>query len=361
MIIFVHFVVVVVVIIFQEKPEQQEILILSNGETAEKTQIKPSKCTRVYHQFSKHAGILYMMFANILFSACTFALKFIPADMFDIMIVRFLIQSVVFGCYARFYKGYDVFNTNGQPIACILNILMSSGTNLLFLAGFYFLPLSDLNTIKYTYIVWTSILSVMILKERFKWINSVSLVLTLVGVFLAMKSTYIMDLLLKTNSNSSTVVEKSDGLFYLGVFFALTSSLTKAIQLIARKQLVAKKLPYSVMNFQFTSIAFFVSTAYSMIRRYWKPESYPWKWMCTAGVVIGCVQLLTNTLYAKALKRENVQLLSIIGTLEILYAVILQIIFLQQMKNSIFFVGALLVVISAIILTVDKSKSQNGK
>ena len=77
--------------------------------------------------------------------------------MFDIMIVQFLIQSVVFGSYAAFYKRYNGFDTNGQPIDCALNILMSSGTNLSYLAAFYFLPLSDLNTIKYSYIVWAAI------------------------------------------------------------------------------------------------------------------------------------------------------------------------------------------------------------
>ena len=316
-----------------------------------------------------------MLTANIIFACCTFALKLIPADMFDIMIVRFLVQSVVFGSYAAFYKRYNVFNTNGQPIACALNIFMSSGTNLTYLAAFYFLPLSDLNTIKYTYIVWAAILSVIFLKDHFKLINALSLLLTIIGLILATKSNFFMQKLYQwtfctplnntnvTNPDLSSEASNSP-YYYLGITFALISSITKAIQLIARKQLVSKKQPYSVMNFQFTVVALFVALSYSLIRRYWQPEAYPWKWMATVGVAIGCFQLLTNTFYAKALKRENVQLLSIIGTLDILYAVLLQYIFFRQTKTWIFYLGASLVVTSTIILSVDshrKNKEQKQK
>lgn len=318
------------------------------------------------HHLHQHSGIFYMLIANIIFACCTFVLKLIPADMFDIMIVRFFVQSIVFGCYAGFYKHYDLFDTNGQPIACALNILMSSGTNLTYLAAFYFLPLSDLNTIKYTYIVWAAFLSVIFLKDHFKFINSIALILTIIGLVLATKAEFFIDQfdLFNGRSNSSltttTAIPKSlfksstnAAYYYLGLILAIISSWTKAIQMIARKQLVSKKQPYSVMNFQFTIVALFVAFGYSLIRRIWWPEAYPWLWMSTAGVAIGFCQLITNTFYAKALKRENVQLLSILGTMDIVYAVILQYIFFRETKSWIFYVGASFVVLAAIILSVD--------
>jgi drug/metabolite transporter (DMT)-like permease len=307
-----------------------------------------------------------MLAANIIFACCTFVLKLIPADMFDIMIVRFLVQSVVFGSYAAFYKHYNVMNTNGQPLACTLNILMSSGTNLTYLAAFYFLPLSDLNTIKYTYIVWAAILSVIFLKDHFKVVNGVSLLLTIAGFILATKPEFFIKALshildqskvyTTLNITTTTIIPSTVNIssyYYVGIILAFISSLTKAIQMIARKQLVKTKLPYSVMNFQFTVFALMVSVMYSIIRRYWQPGPYPWKWMGTVGVVIGCFQLVTNTFYAKALKRENVQLLSIVGSLDILYACLLQYVFLRLTKSYMFYIGASLIVISAIILSID--------
>ena len=301
-----------------------------------------------------------MVSGNIIFTCCTVALKLIPADMFDIMIVRFFVQFLVFGGYAAFYKHYNVLSTNGQPLACALNIIMSSGTNLTYLAAFYFLPLSDLNTIKYTYIVWAAILSVIFLKDRFTVFNAISLVLTLAGLLLATKPDFFLETLsgVFSTSANTTIVDISSPhttspYYYIGIIFAFGSSLTKAIQMIARKQLVKTKQPYSVMNFQFTFFAFIVSCLYSIIRRYWQPGPYPWKWMGSAGVVIGCFQLITNTFYAKALKRENVQLLSILSTLDILYACLLQYIFLHVVKSWIFYSGASLIVLSAVILSIE--------
>ena len=303
----------------------------------------------------------------------TFALKLIPTDMFDMMLVRFFVQTIIFGSYAGFYKRYSIFNTNGQPFACAMNTIMSSGTNLTYLAAFYFLPLSDLNTIKYSYIVWAAILSVIFLKDRFKSTNLLSLILTIIGIVLATKSNMFLNLINGLNStnvestnqtNTSEILgtlhhtSPENPLYYLGIIFGLISSLTKAIQMIARKHLVSSKQPHSVMNFQFTFVALFTTIIYSLIRRYWQPEPYPWGWMCTAGVLIGCVQTVTNTFYIKGLKRENVQFVSILGTLDILHGVALQYIFFRQTKNWIFFVGASLVVISAILLTVDNHRAK---
>jgi drug/metabolite transporter (DMT)-like permease len=310
-----------------------------------------------------------MITANLIFACCVFALKLIPADMFDIMAVRFLFQSIVFGTYAAFYKHYDVFNTNGQPVACALNIFMSSGTNLTYFAAFYFLPLSDLNTIKYTYIVWAAMLSVIFLKERFKFVNGMALFLTCIGLMFATKPDFFIKTLTHIFDQSSTTVLNTtttiitttivpaatpSRYYYLGVGLASLSALTKAIQAIARKQLVKKNLPYSVMNFHFTTAGLCVSSTYSTIRRFWQPEPYAWKWMISAGLVFGCCQLIANTFAAKALKRENVQLISIFGSIDIVYAVILQYIFFRQTKSWIFYIGALLIVLSAVIISTDR-------
>ncbi|CAF2425150.1 unnamed protein product [Rotaria sp. Silwood2] len=345
-------------------------------ETSEKSSL--SIFETLWHRLREHSGIWYMLAANMLFACCIFVLKLIPADMFDIMIGRFLIQSIVFGSYAAFYKHYNVFTTNGQPIACTLNMLMSSGTNLTYLAAFYFLPLSDVNAIKYTYIVWAAILSVIIFKERFKFINAIALILTICGLILATKPQSLIKIFIhssdqstistNTTKSTTTIISStvtSSFYYHLGIIFAFTSSLTKAAQMTARKQLVKKKQPYSVMNFQFTAFALVVAVIYSLIRRFWQSDPYPWKWISTAGVAIGCCHLITNTFYAKALKRENLQLLSILGTLDIVYACLLQYIFFRLTRPWMFYIGASFIVTSAIILSIDtyltNKKSKNNK
>ncbi|CAF3551329.1 unnamed protein product [Rotaria sordida] len=304
-----------------------------------------------------------------------------PVDMFDIMIVRFSIHSIVFGIFATFYKHYNVFDTNGQPLACILNILMSIGTNFTYLAALYFIPLSDLNTIRYTYIVWAAILSIIFLKERFRIVNGISLFLTILGLILATKPHFFIktlghifdrapsssSILIPTTTTTltttivATTMTSSSYYYYLGIGFAFLSALAKATQLIARKQLLTTKQPHSVMNFQYTSVALLASLIYSIIRRFWQPEPYPWKWMGIAGSIIGFFRLLSVILFAKALKRENVQVIAIIASLDIVFAVLLQYIFFRQTKSLIFYLGASLIVISAIMLSVDRHSTNEQK
>ena len=352
------------------KPPQQEVPLYSiSADINDKQEPTSSSLVkRICQRFHEHSGIWYMVSANLMFASCTFALKSVPADMLDIMIIRFLLQSIVFGIFAAFYKRYNIFATNGQPLACALNVSMSSATNFTYIAAYYFLPLADLNTIKYTYIVWAAILAVIFLKERFKLVNLFALFFTFAGLVLATKPQLFLTMLSHVfNVSASTSINGTDTVttaaasspyFYFGVALASVSALAKAIQMIARKQLVRTKQPYSVMNFQFTLAGLFVSTVYSIARRFWQPEPYAWKWMIIAGSVFGCCQLVTNTFLAKALKRENVQLLSILGSLDIVYAVLLQYIFFRQTKSSIFYLGATLIVTSAIILSVDRDRSQ---
>ncbi|CAF0973667.1 unnamed protein product [Rotaria sordida] len=62
--------------------------------------------------------------------------------------------------------------------------------------------------------------------------------------------------------------------------------------------------------------------------------------------------LITNTFYTKALKRENLQVLSICGTFGIIYACLLQYIFFRLTRPLMFYIGASFIVTSAIILSI---------
>lgn len=352
-----------------EKDLQKVPLNSISGVVDEKQDDKSeSIIKKIFQRLHEHSGLWYMLTANMIFACSTFALKFIPADMFDIMVVRFFVQGLVFGVFANCYKKYSLFDTSGQPVACLLNIFMSSATNFTYIAAYYFLPLSDLNTIKYTYIVWAAILSVIFLKDRFKLVNAIALLFTAMGLVLATKphlffkvinyiftTPMISNLCNATNENTTiSIANGNPSFYYLGVGLASLSALTKAILMIARKQLIKMKLPYSVINFQFTVAGLFVSTLYSIIRRFWVPEPVAWKWTLIVGCIFGAIQLLTNTFMAKALKRENVQILAIVGSLDIVYAVILQYIVFRQTKTWIFYLGAAFIVISAVILSVDR-------
>ncbi len=58
--------------------------------------------------------------------------------------------------------------------------------------------------------------------------------------------------------------------------------------------------------------------------------------MSTASFIIACCQSLTNTFVSKALKRENVQLITVLDSLDIIYAIILQYIFFGKQNLRYF-------------------------
>ncbi|CAF1152785.1 unnamed protein product, partial [Didymodactylos carnosus] len=334
---------------------EEEVDISSNGtlltkSTADYEQTtQPAKndgpLKKILHRFSKHSGILYYITGNFLHTCGIFSLKLISADMFDVIIIRFLLQTVVFGCFAM-YKNYNLFGNKSQRSLISLMIFTGTTTHLSYLSAFYFLPLSDLNAIRYTNICFATVMAVFFLKEKFTKINALALLLAIVGLVLAsrpnflfeslsnaMKQQQINHTLNKTNitdisTSSESTAEKSNFYYFIGVGLALTCAVTKSAQMVTRKMLITTKLPHSVMNLQFTFFGLLAAISYSVIRRLiWKFEPYPIKVMMIAGTAIGCIQLISNTFFAKALKRENVQLISVLGSLEIVYAVVLQYIF----------------------------------
>jgi drug/metabolite transporter (DMT)-like permease len=52
----------------------------------------------------------------------------------------------------------------------------------------YFLPLSDLNAIKHTYMIWAAVLSICFLGDSFSFITACSVLLAMVGLTLTTQS-----------------------------------------------------------------------------------------------------------------------------------------------------------------------------
>jgi len=58
-------------------------------------------------------------------------------------------------------------------------------TNMSYSIALYFLPLSDLNAIKHTHMIWTAVLSVCFLRDSFSFITVGSVLLAMAGLTLA--------------------------------------------------------------------------------------------------------------------------------------------------------------------------------
>jgi drug/metabolite transporter (DMT)-like permease len=138
----------------------------------------------------------------------------------------------------------------------------------------------------------------------------------------------------------------------VGVLLALISSLTMAIKMVSRQRLIRTGVPHSVVNFQFTAFGSCAWIVYNLLRQ--QPVTGLYFWSIGVGLISGCLSVLVSMFYAIALKNENVQVLSIIGGLDIVYAVALQKIFLNDSCSTTFVLGVSLVVLASLLVCSAK-------
>ena len=135
--------------------------------------------------------------------------------------------------------------------------------------------------------------------------------------------------------------------YYLGVCLALVSSVTMAIKMISRQRLIRTGVAHSVVNFQFSAFGTGAWLVYNLLGRRSLTEFNLWS--LRIGLTTGCLSVVVSMFYARALKSENIQILSIIGGLDIIFAVILQKIFLTYTCNTTFVVGASLIMMASLL------------
>ena len=170
-----------------------------------------SMCT--LQVLSRFSGIFYLMAANVIFTCYTFAFKTMPLDIANTMVIRQAVQAFIFGTYARYYKQYKLFEHNEHKFAAILNVLTSSGTNISYMTALYFLPLSTLNAIKHTYMIWAAILPTWFLRDKFSPTIFCSVLLAVAGLTLTTKP----DVLVSNLNRAFTLIidEHNDKLQYI--------------------------------------------------------------------------------------------------------------------------------------------------
>lgn len=136
----------------------------------------------LFRPCKKFSGIFYLLLGNFIFTSYTFAFKTIEVDIAKTLLVRQFVQASIFGIFAKFYKNYKLSQDNGRKLAAFLSVLTSSTANMTYTLALYFLPLSDLNLIKHTYVIWTAIFSVIFLRQNLSWKTMLSALSAMIGL-----------------------------------------------------------------------------------------------------------------------------------------------------------------------------------
>lgn len=160
-------------------------------------------------------------------------------------------------------------------------------------------------------------------------------------------------LILLLQPSTSTVLSltqsqhSSYSYYYVGILLACITSLSVACKIVSRQWLVKTNVPHSIINFQFTAFNSLAWLIYILVRQQRSYDSY--RLIIGVGLISGLIHLIVNLFYAQSLKHENVQILCTVGSLDIVYAVLLQWIFLKYSCTMTFFLGATLIVIGSLL------------
>ncbi|CAM4796790.1 unnamed protein product [Rotaria magnacalcarata] len=284
----------------------------------------------------RFSGIFYTLFASFLFVSATFTIKKIGVDLLDALLLRMILQATIMFSFVVYNKYTLVAH---QPRELFLQILCAStdalGFFLYFLAVRY-VELSDVNTLAYTRVVWTVVLSVIVYRER----PSIA------------------------QSSANTVNYR---LRVLGFIMAITCALTLALNVLSYKQLIStsKQIKPSVINFQFSFTVCLFLIANQFYKVFYLKSvtslSYFISWPYLLSSIVCLISILGSILIQKGIKREHPAVFSLLSAADIIYALILQNIFTSVRSNFYALLGSALIISSVVLIGISKIMNERAR
>ena len=205
------------------------------------------------------------------------------------------------------------------------------------------MPIGDARTIICTAPVYTALLGRIFLKESITKFDVIATMLCLGGVVLIAKPTFLFGSL----SEGSSIKRE-----WFPAVMAVLCSICLAFSIVFTRK-VSQEVSARVVVFYFAAIGSVVSLCASLISGGFK---YP---DCRTHdiyyiIAYGFLGYFAELLMAKALELEKAAVVSLVKTVEIACSFILQIIFLDVVPTGLSIGGALLVLLSNIVIFIEK-------
>ncbi|CAF0869982.1 unnamed protein product [Rotaria sp. Silwood1] len=311
------------------------------------------KCFRHVERFS---GILYALLASVLFTSSNFIIQQLNIILLDVFLIRFFLQGITLLGFVL-YKGYHPFLCSNSLLVFIRSLTAAAGS-VCFYIGLVFLPLPDLLTLRYTQVVWTALLVLIIFRERITIPIIIASILTLMGVIGVAQPSFIFSKSNTFNKTSEILLTNNNKKRLLGIFVALLCAFSISMSFVLTKKLFEKKVRQSIMLFHFiltTLVFLLISQTY-----YWTysktnhqkfniKRNYLTKDFFRA-TILATLQLIPMILLQKSIKREHPSIVTIVQSSDILFSIILQNVFSNIKSNTYALIGSTLVLTSIIIV-----------
>lgn len=312
------------------------------------------KCFVYMERFS---GILYSFLASLLFTCSNFALKQFNIDIIDVLVIRIVVQ-IFLSLGFIFYKGYPPIPSSHRFLIFIRSVFAGSGT-ISFWLGLSFIPLPDLTTIRYTQVVWTAVLALIIFHERLCLPTIIACVLTLIGVVCVAQPTFIFpqpSIQNETLQNLIMVNNNNNHLY--GTLLAISCAISISLSIVLNKKLIQLNVRQSVIMFYYllvTLIFVLILQSYNWVFSQTNNFEFNFKSKFLTkhfifATILAILQLFPMILSQKSIKREHPSIVTVVQSSDIVFALILQNIFSSNKTNLLALTGSLLVLTSIFII-----------
>ena len=302
-----------------------------------------TKRTRCLKRFS---GIFYALLGSFFFTCSNFALKQFNVVLFDILILRYVIHSLMSIGYIV-YKGYPSWSEHSRWLILVRSLCAGSGSVSYYL-GLSLLPMADLTTIGYTQVIWTAVLSMFIFRERIRLPMIFASILTLTGVICVAQPTFIFP---------SQTISRGENRF-IGMICATSCAICISMGMILSKKLLQRKVRESaiMVGFQLvTLVLMIIHQIYYWFFSPFKPATLKFRdafltRQFVFASMVAVLQILPMILVQKSVKREHPSIVTVVQASDIIFAIILENIFTSLKSNVLALIGALLVIVSILIV-----------
>ena len=309
----------------------------------------------------RFSGILYSLISSLLFTCSNFIIKQLDVVLLDVFLIRFVIQGLISLIFI-IYKGYHPFHFNSNSLLIFIRSFIAAIGSLCFYIALSLLPLPDLTTFRYTQIIWTAILALIIFRERITGPTILASALTLIGVVCVAQPSFLFAKSRPLNETSLVLLSKTDEQRYLGMFVAILCAISTSISIVLNKKLLEKNVRQSIVMFHFIlctlTILIITQTYYWAFSKANQQKFDIEKIYLTKSFLIATVlatlQLIPMVLSQKSLKREHPSIVTVIQASDIIFAIILQNIFSNDKSNRLELIGSTLVLTSILIIGIHK-------
>jgi len=327
--------------------------ILTLNATKQDQTATSSTCLQIARRCT---GIFYAIIGSCLFTCSGFLIKQLRVNFFDALLVRFILQTSIIFAFIFYKKMKFIHGTPSLICLQIARTIIACSGLLLFYASYLYIPLPDLTTCRYTQVIWTAILAMIVFRERISIAIVLAIILTLTGVVFVAQPTFLFPPVVNQTKISNDL-ESNPSYHILGLCLALACALSISFSMVFNKKLIVSKIPQSIIMLEFSLLNLCLLLGYHFYNRfvllkYANQTMFTWQYFLAASISL--IQVLSSTINQCAMKLEHPSIISVAQSSDMIFAIGLQNLFTNVKSNRFVLIGSFLVTLSIVIVGIHK-------